>query len=145
LEVAMAVESQGVYRIPYQAGTKVRVNRDHFTHDPLRRYDMKATGGGPYRIAAAADGVIRFIVDGFTENRPGASPCNNNYVWIEHPTGEWTKYSLTRGHEDPDHQQQRPGKSAHRPPDREGLWRLVNRPGSGRRLRPTRRRVGCRS
>ena len=47
----------------------------------------------PYRIVAAADGVIRYIVDGFSENRPGQTPCNNNFVWIEHPNGEWTKYS----------------------------------------------------
>jgi len=42
---------------------------------------------------AAADGVIRFIVDKFSENRSGQTPCNNNYVWIEHADNEWTKYS----------------------------------------------------
>ena len=46
------------------------------------------------RIVAAADGVVRFIVDQF-ETRQGASarPCYNNYIWIEHSNGEWTKYS----------------------------------------------------
>jgi hypothetical protein len=32
-------------------------------------------------------------VDSHSENRPDQDPCNNNYVWIEHPNGEWTKYS----------------------------------------------------
>jgi hypothetical protein len=26
--------------------------------------------------------------------RPDGNPCNNNFVWIEHPNGEWTKYTL---------------------------------------------------
>ena len=47
----------------------------------------------PYEIVAAAPGTVRFIVDSFSEARPGQSPCNNNYVWIEHANGEWTKYS----------------------------------------------------
>jgi hypothetical protein len=36
--------------------------------------------------------VIRIIEDGNTANCPGGS-CANNYVWIEHLGGEWTKYS----------------------------------------------------
>lgn len=95
----MAIMSRGLYRIPYKNGTRLRVTRDHLNHDPPTRIDMKGTGGDtPYRIAAAAEGVIRYIVDKFSENRPGKTPCNNNYVWIEHPNGEWTKYShLTKG------------------------------------------------
>jgi murein DD-endopeptidase MepM/ murein hydrolase activator NlpD len=90
----MAVMSRGTYRIPYQTGTEVEVTRDHRSHEPPNRIDMKGVGAGePYRIVAAADGVIRFIVDHFSENRPDQDPCNNNYVWIEHPNGEWTKYS----------------------------------------------------
>ena len=85
----MARLSRGIYRIPYAPGTEVEVTRDHLTHDPRYRIDMHGVGGDePYRIVAAAAGVIRYI-----ENRPGQSPCNNNYVWIEHPNGEWTKYS----------------------------------------------------
>ena len=90
----MARRSRGIYRIPYAPGTTVEVTGDHLTHDPRDRIDMKGVDGEqPYRIVAAADGVIRYLVDGFSENRPGQTPCNNNYVWIEHPNGEWTKYS----------------------------------------------------
>jgi hypothetical protein len=90
----MATTSAGTYRIPYRSGTTVEVTGDHLTHDPPTRIDMHGVGGGePYRIVAAADGVIRFIVDRFSEQRPDRTPCNNNYVWIEHDNGEWTKYS----------------------------------------------------
>lgn len=93
--------SRGVYRIPYRTGTTVSVRQDHLTHDPVNRIDLKGTATSwwwtpwapHHRIVAAADGVIRFIVDHFSENRPDQTPCNNNYVWIEHPSGEWTKYS----------------------------------------------------
>ena len=86
--------SRGIYRIPYQPGTRVEVRSDHLTHDPRYRIDLKGVDGDePYRIVAAADGVIRYLVDGFSENRPDETPCNNNYVWIQHPNGEWTKYS----------------------------------------------------
>lgn len=89
----MADFSRGIYRIPYKTGTRVTVRQDHLTHDPPTRVDLKGAGSAPRRILAAADGTIRFIVDRFGENRPDGDPCNNNYVWIEHPTGEWTKYS----------------------------------------------------
>jgi hypothetical protein len=94
----MATTSAGTYRIPYQDGTTVEITRDHLTHTPPTRIDMKGVAGStPYRIVAAADGVVRFIVDRFGANRPGGDPCNNNYVWIEHDNGEWTKYShMTR-------------------------------------------------
>jgi hypothetical protein len=60
--IALASTSQGTYRIPYRDGTTVEVPSDHLTHDPPTRIDMKGVGGGtPYRIVAAADGVIRFI------------------------------------------------------------------------------------
>jgi murein DD-endopeptidase MepM/ murein hydrolase activator NlpD len=92
-----APRSQGVYRVPYQTGTTVKVFSDFEDHDPPGKVDLFATdgdGGAPYRIVAAADGVIRLIEDGFSEKRgKNANPCNNNYVWIEHPNGEWTKYS----------------------------------------------------
>ena len=90
----MAAISAGTYRIPYQNGTTVEITGDHLTHDPPTRIDMKGVAGSePYRLVAAADGVIRFIVDQFGANRPDGNPCNNNYVWIEHDNGEWTKYS----------------------------------------------------
>ncbi|HMQ59824.1 MAG TPA: M23 family metallopeptidase [Flavilitoribacter sp.] len=90
--------SEGTYRIPYANGTKVKVTRDHCTHSPKNRIDMRGTGGqGPYRVVAAQSGVIRFISDGNSANCCDGS-CANNYVWIQHSNGEWTKYShLTTG------------------------------------------------
>lgn len=88
--------SRGYYRIPYADGTNVKINRDHNSHTPRGRYDMVGTGGSkPYRIAAAAPGRIVAIEDSFSERQDSstAKQCNNNYVWIEHPNGEWTKYS----------------------------------------------------
>jgi hypothetical protein len=87
----------GVYRVPYVDGTTVRVNSDEGSHFPPNRYDLVGTGGdGVYRVAAAAAGTVRRIQDGFDENRPDGDPCNNNFVWIEHPNGEWTKYTHMR-------------------------------------------------
>jgi murein DD-endopeptidase MepM/ murein hydrolase activator NlpD len=57
-------------------------------------------GSKPYKIVAAASGTIIAIEDGFSEQQDSdtATQCNNNYVWIEHPNGEWTKYShMTKG------------------------------------------------
>lgn len=83
-------KSSGFYSIPYEAGTKVRVSRDHLTHTPVNRIDMSGTSGGPYRVVAAASGHIRFIEDSHDTT---GSCADNNYVWIEHANGEWTKYS----------------------------------------------------
>lgn len=88
--------SSGYYRIPYADGTEVRVSRDHNLHTPKGRYDMSGRGGSkPYRIVAAASGRIVAIEDRFSlqQDSDTAAQCNNNYVWIEHPNGEWTKYS----------------------------------------------------
>ena len=90
-----ADRSAGLYVIPFAPGTDVKVTGDHLTHNPPNRIDMVGLNGGD-RITAAAPGTIRFIQDGFSEKRPGGSPCNNNYVWIEHANGEWTKYSHMR-------------------------------------------------
>jgi hypothetical protein len=94
----MAIVSRGLYRIPYASGTTLRCSNDHLTHSPQTRIDLVAfrtdlVAFRYERIVAAAAGVIRYIEDRFSENRPGMTPCNNNYVWIEHPNGEWTKYS----------------------------------------------------
>jgi len=95
---AQTPKSDGVYRIPYEDGTKVRVTNDAKDHSPVGRIDMGGREGSTYRIVAAADGVIRFIEDGFSAQQDSdtAPQCNNNYVWIEHPNGEWTKYSHMR-------------------------------------------------
>lgn len=95
-DAAAQPKSKGVYRIPYENGTTVKVTNDHKDHKPVGRIDMGGTGGGrPYKIVAAAAGYIRFIVDGFSKQVDSSSgdPCKNNYVWIEHANGEWTKYS----------------------------------------------------
>ena len=88
--------SLGVYRIPYVDGTSVKVTNDHLSHYPPGPIDLNGLGSEPLRVVAAAARVVRFMEDGFSEKRPGGSPCNNNYVWIEHANGEWTKYSHMR-------------------------------------------------
>lgn len=94
--------SRNVYRIPYASGIEVRVNRDHYTHSPARgRYDLKGFGNGGdcetnYPIVAAAEGIVRRIVDNHDVHGPDCtSDCSdfNNYVWIEHANGEWSKYT----------------------------------------------------
>lgn len=88
-------QSSGVYRIPYENGTTVQITGDAKTHKPIGRIDMRGTGGSNYKIVAAADGIVRYVVDNFSKQIDSSSgePCNNNYVWIEHANGEWTKYS----------------------------------------------------
>jgi murein DD-endopeptidase MepM/ murein hydrolase activator NlpD len=115
-------ESDGVYRIAYANGSNVTVSNDHHDHSPAQdRIDMWVGIGTP--MVAAASGWIRAVVDihGGTPNagngvdKNGAAQADaledncsgdgdggnvvgscsdyNNYVWIEHPNGEWTKYS----------------------------------------------------
>lgn len=88
--------SDGVYRIPYENGKSVHVTNDHNDHNPIGPIDMNASSGNsPHKIVAAADGTIRAVVDSFSariDSDTGAA-CTNNYVWIEHPNGEWSKYS----------------------------------------------------
>jgi hypothetical protein len=115
--------SGGVYRIPYVNGSSVKVTRDHHDHEPVNRIDMAGDVAG-LEIVAAASGTIRAIVDrhGDTDGRGDDLSANqsqphddslehscqdddtvigdcsdyNNYVWIEHPNGEWTKYTHFR-------------------------------------------------
>ena len=90
----------GQYRMPFENGTIVVVNRDHVNHDdpPAYSYDIEALNPIPGSIVAAAPGIVRFVVEG------NAEPTNdNNYVWIEHPQysyecggefcTEWTVYA----------------------------------------------------
>ena len=87
--------SVNVYRIPYVDGTEIEITRDHWSHDPPGRIDAEAVDGSPF-IVAAADGVIEWIEDSNTESCTG-DPCAcapfNNYVWVSHVNGEWTKYT----------------------------------------------------
>jgi len=88
--------SQGSYRLPFADGTQVKVFDDFSTHRPIGRIDLYAIDGKPpYAVVAAADGRIVAIQDGYSEQQSGraAKDCHNNYVWIEHPNGEWTNYS----------------------------------------------------
>lgn len=93
--------SENIYRVPYANGTDVHITSDHLTHSPQGRYDMSGTGNGGscssnYPIVAAAEGIIRRIVDNHNTHPPDCDPnCTdfNNYVWIEHANGEWSKYS----------------------------------------------------
>lgn len=90
-----ADNSIGLYAIPYETGTRVHVTNDHDDHNPPNRIDMSGISGGPYRIVAAAHGIVRFVEDSHNAN---GSCANNNYVWIEHSNGEWTKYSHIAQH-----------------------------------------------
>ena len=87
------------YRIPYADGTKVKVTRDYFDHDPVGRFDMHGVGPGPHRIVAAREGKIVLLMDSRSRNQHpfrwlrNEERCFNNYVWIDHGDGEWTKYS----------------------------------------------------
>ena len=112
--------SAGIYRIPYENGLIVTAFNDHHNHPSVpNRVDMGAGEGT--QIVAAASGIIRGIVDfnGDDNDRGdglgsdlsteqdddlehscldsdlviGNCSDYNNYVWIEHPNGEWTKYT----------------------------------------------------
>lgn len=113
--------STGIYRIPYINGTNLGVSRDHHIHTPPDRIDMVAGQGT--QVVASATGVIRAIIDwhgnspnagdgvdingnpqndalehSCGNNLPGntvVGQCSdyNNYVWIEHANGEFTKYT----------------------------------------------------
>lgn len=93
--------SQGIYRIPYEVGVIVSVTNDHIKHCPRGAIDMSGdNGASEYNIVASADGWIRAISDSHTEQCTckNGDNCDNNYVWIEHPNGEWTKYTHVKFH-----------------------------------------------
>ncbi len=86
-------ESTLLYRLPYENNINVDVWQDHVTHSPVNRVDLKGINdSSPYAIVASATGIVRFIEDDLTQNCCGGN-CGNNYVWLEHIAGEWTKYS----------------------------------------------------
>lgn len=89
--------SKGRYRIPYLELTVVSVTNDHIKHCPRGAIDMSGVGdeNSTFYIVAAADGWIRQINDGDIEQCPDGG-CPNNYIWMEHPNGEWTKYTHIR-------------------------------------------------
>lgn len=85
--------SNGLYRIAYARGTSVRVTGDHFSHSAdFSEIDMHGepdSNDEQYTIVAAAAGTIVAIEDG----NPPDQEDDNNYVWIAHANGEWTKYT----------------------------------------------------
>ncbi len=82
-----------LYRLPYEDGTEVAIWQDHLTHSPPNRLDLAGVNGdAPYPVVAAATGIVRIIEDDNTQNCCDGT-CANNYVWLEHLGGEWTKYS----------------------------------------------------
>ncbi len=91
--------SKGRYRIPYQELVAVHCTNDHIKHCPRGAIDMSGVGdeNTTFYIVAAADGWIRYISDSHTQSCPDGG-CDNNYVWIEHPNGEWTKYVHMKYH-----------------------------------------------
>jgi hypothetical protein len=93
---AATPQSQGMYRLPFADGTRVKIFDDFSTHRPRGRVDIFAIDGRkPYRVVAAAAGRVVAIQDRYSEQQSGraAALCHNNYVWISHPDGEWTNYS----------------------------------------------------
>lgn len=92
-------QSQNVYQLPYINSTEVYVSTDSYGHRPDKEnFDIYALPAGlPHGVRAAAGGVIARIQDSNTEECPPGvtEDCNdsNNYVWIQHANGEWSKYS----------------------------------------------------
>ena len=86
--------SNGIYRIPFVDGTSMKVNQDHLTHSPTGRIDLGASGSD-VRIAAAADGKVEGVVDTNSARQDSGAgvTCNNNYIWLSHANGEWSKYT----------------------------------------------------
>lgn len=80
--------SIGVVRIPYADGTKVRVGADHYRHRDHGEIDMWGVGDRRYTLVAPADGTVMAVVD--TNQEPTEK---NNYLWIAHPNGLWSKHS----------------------------------------------------
>ncbi len=95
-------ESVSKYQLPLEIGTSIKIWQDHLTHSlGQKRIDMAGIarqapdprpGLTPFKVVAARDGTVRFIVDSNSLNCCGGS-CDNNYVWIQHTGEEWTKYS----------------------------------------------------
>lgn len=88
--------SRNIYRSPYQNGEGYKVSQDHITHSPAGAFDLRATGAddcNTHQIVAAAAGRVRYKVE--SNDTSCSSGCGgfNNYVWIEHANGEWTKYT----------------------------------------------------
>lgn len=90
--------SQNVYRCPYENNQGFRVQQDYLTHSPEGRFDLRADGTDDcttHQIVAAAAGTVRRVVENNSASCPDCG-SSNNYVWIEHANGEWSKYTHFR-------------------------------------------------
>jgi len=92
--------SHGIYRPGYESGQDFICSQDHLTHTPMLKLDLVSVGYGPTamkEIRASADGRIRTIVDNNNNccDTTNCAQCNN-FVWLEHANGEWTKYTHFR-------------------------------------------------
>lgn len=89
--------SRNVYRMPFESGFTIEINQDHLTHAPLGRYDMEGIDLGDvcdvYPIVSVAGGIVRHVVDVHDTSCTDGCGIFNNYVWIEHINGEWSKYT----------------------------------------------------
>ena len=91
--------STNTYRLPAADGKSVKVSRDSYGHWPDKEnFDLVITPSNQsHGVVAAAYGVVAFIEDDYDEECPqgesGDCNDNNNYVWLVHPGGEWTKYT----------------------------------------------------
>ncbi len=115
--------SAGIYRVPFSTGTSVTASNDHLNH-PGHPNRVDLVGPAASLIVAAATGTIRGLVDRHGNSgglgdglaADGVTPQNdnlehacqddtsvagdcqdhNNYLWIQHLNGEWTKYTHMR-------------------------------------------------
>jgi hypothetical protein len=67
------VDSAGMYRLPFENGALVKVFDDFQTHRPRRRVDLFVVenSGSAIPVVAAADGIVRAIEDGYSEQQSG--------------------------------------------------------------------------
>ena len=99
LAVVRPEKTKNVYRLPYADGIDVFVSRDSYAHTPDKEnFDLVGhPRGNPHAVVATADGVVAAIEDQNDEDCPADEDgdCNsdNNYVWLKHDRGEWSKYS----------------------------------------------------
>ncbi|MGV3516347.1 hypothetical protein [Luteitalea sp.] len=75
----------------------MKVSRDSYGHWPdNENFDLVITPSNQsHGVVAAAHGVVAFIEEDYDEKCPQgeSGDCNDNYVWLVHAGGEWTKYS----------------------------------------------------
>jgi len=83
--------SSGIYRIPLLELTSVHVKQSVFSSCPRGWIELQGAGSlyTTHFVVAAADGWLRYNHDDGCVNPDDCA----NFVWLEHPNGEWTFYS----------------------------------------------------